>query len=299
MKHAVSISLGSSARNKKVEVELGGEKITIERIGTDGDEKAAQAMFTDMDGKVDAFGVGGVELYIKLGEKEYPLRSGLNLIKGVTKTPAVDGRGLKNTLEGMVMQRIEPQLDEPITPKKAMMTLGVDRFGMAQSLVSAGYDTVFCDLMFGLGLPIPVYGIKNLARLGRILLPVVGLMPISMLYPTGETQDTITPKYEKWFNYGQVIAGDFLYIRKHLPEDLGGRMIVTNTTTAADVELMRERGLKYLATTTPVFEGRSFGTNMLEAALTAYAGKGRELTATELLSLIDELGIGPNLQKLN
>jgi len=299
MKHAVSISLGSSARNKKVEVEFGGEKVIIERIGTDGDEKAAQRMFTEMDGKVDAFGVGGVELYIKLGEREYPLRSGLNLIKGVTKTPAVDGRGLKNTLEGMVMQRIEPQLDEPITPKKAMMTLGVDRFGMAQSLVNAGYDTVFCDLMFGLGLPIPVYGIKNLERLGRILMPIVGLMPISMLYPTGETQDTITPKYEKWFNYGQIIAGDFLYIRKHLPADLSGRMIVTNTTTAADVELMRERGLKYLATTTPVFDGRSFGTNMLEAALTAYAGKGRELTATELLSLIDELGIAPNLQKLN
>lgn len=299
MKHAVSISLGSSARNKKVEVKLGDEKIIIERIGTDGDEKAAQAMFTEMDGKVDAFGVGGVELYIKLGEKEYPLRSGLNLIKGVTKTPAVDGRGLKNTLEGMVMQRIEPQLDEPITPKKAMMTLGVDRFGMAQSLVNAGYDTVFCDLMFGLGLPIPIYGIKNLARLGRILMPVVGLMPISMLYPTGETQDTITPKYEKWFDYGPIIAGDFLYIRKHLPEDLGGRMIVTNTTTTADVDLMRERGLKYLATTTPVFDGRSFGTNMLEAALTAYAGKGRELTPAELISLIDELGIGPNLQKLN
>jgi len=299
MKHAVSISLGSSARNKKVEVKLGDEKIIIERIGTDGDEKAAQAMFTEMDGKVDAFGVGGVELYIKLGEKEYPLRSGLNLIKGVTKTPAVDGRGLKNTLEGMVMQRIEPQLDEPITPKKAMMTLGVDRFGMAQSLVNAGYDTVFCDLMFGLGLPIPIYGIKNLARLGRILMPVVGLMPISMLYPTGETQDTITPKYEKWFDYGPIIAGDFLYIRKHLPEDLSGRMIVTNTTTADDVDLMRERGLKYLATTTPVFDGRSFGTNMLEAALTAYAGKGRELTPAELISLIDELGIGPNLQKLN
>ncbi len=299
MKHAVSISLGSSARNKKVEITLGDEKIVIERIGTDGDEKAARRIFAEMDGKVDAFGVGGVELYIRLGEKEYPLRSGMNMVKDVRQTPAVDGRGLKHTLEGRVMQVIEPQLDEPIAPRKAMMTLGVDRFGMAQSLVSAGFDTVFCDLMFGLGVPIPLRSLQSLQRLGRVLLPVVGLAPISMIYPTGDDQSKIVPKYEKWFKYGSVIAGDFLYIRKHLPDDLTGQSIVTNTTTAADAELLRERGLKYLITTTPVFDGRSFGTNMLEAALTAYAGKGRPLTDAELIALLDELGIGPTFQKLN
>lgn len=299
MKHAVSVSLGSSARNKKVEITLGDEKIIIERIGTDGDEKAARHIFAEMDGKVDAFGVGGVELYIRLGEKEYPLRSGINMIKDVRQTPVVDGRGLKHTLEGRVMQVIEPQLDEPIAPRKAMMTLGVDRFGMAQSLVNAGFDTVFCDLMFGLGVPIPLRSLKSVQRLGRVLLPMVGLAPISMIYPTGDDQNKIVPKYGKWFKYGSVIAGDFLYIRKHLPDDLTGQSIVTNTTTAADAELLRERGLKYLITTTPVFNGRSFGTNMLEAALTAYAGKGHPLTDAELISLLDELELGPTFQKLN
>ncbi len=299
MKHVVSISLGSSGRNKKVTVKFGDDLILIERIGVDGDEKKARALFAEMDGKVDALGVGGVELYILLKGKEYPLRSGLGLIKDVHQTPAVDGRGLKHTLERRVMQVIEPQLDEPISPKKAMMTLGVDRIGMAESLAEAGYDTVFCDLMFGLGVPVPIYGLKNLYRVGRMLLPVAGQLPISMIYPTGESQETITPKYQKYFNYGPVIAGDFLYIRKHLPEDLKGRMIVTNTTTTADVELLKSRGLKYLATTTPVFEGRSFGTNMLEAALTAYAGKGRTLTQAELSALLDELNIKPTLQKLN
>ena len=41
MKRAVSISIGSSKRNKAVEVTLLGEKISIERIGTDGDMEAA------------------------------------------------------------------------------------------------------------------------------------------------------------------------------------------------------------------------------------------------------------------
>ena len=41
MKRAVSISIGSSQRNKSVEVTLLGEKVSIERIGTDGDMEPA------------------------------------------------------------------------------------------------------------------------------------------------------------------------------------------------------------------------------------------------------------------
>ena len=41
MKRAVSISLGSSKRNKAVEVDLLGERVSIERIGTDGDMMAS------------------------------------------------------------------------------------------------------------------------------------------------------------------------------------------------------------------------------------------------------------------
>ena len=299
MKHAVSVSLGSSKRDKKVEVTFGKETILVERVGTDGDEKKARALFAELDGQVDALGIGGVELYIRLGEAEIPLRSGINLAKAVTRTPVVDGRGVKHTLERKVMQHIEPQLENPLPTKKAMMTLGVDRYGLAQSLDEAGFDTVFCDLMFGIGMPIPIHGLHNLYRVGRTLAPILAQLPISMLYPTGQNQDAIEPKYQKWFKYGSVIAGDFLYIRRHMPEDLSGQMIVTNTTTPADVEILKTRGLTYLVTTTPIFDGRSFGTNMLEAALTAYAGQGRSLTFPELSDLLKELDIKPTLQKLN
>jgi len=43
-------------------------------------------MYLDLDGKVDAFGVGGVDLYLRLDQREYPLRAALKLVEGVTKT---------------------------------------------------------------------------------------------------------------------------------------------------------------------------------------------------------------------
>ena len=61
MKRAVSISLGSSERDKAVEVELLGESVRIERRGTDGDAERATALFTELDGQVDALGVGGMK----------------------------------------------------------------------------------------------------------------------------------------------------------------------------------------------------------------------------------------------
>ena len=83
-----------------------------------------------------------------------------------------------------------------------------------------------------------------------------------------------------------------------MPARLDGKIVVTNTTTLKDVGLFRERGIAYLVTTTPVLDGRSFGTNMMEAALVALAGKERTLTIAELTDLIDQLGFEPQLQDL-
>jgi hypothetical protein len=299
MKHVVSISLGSSTRDKKTILKLGNQTLLVERIGCDGDEKKAQALFEEMDGKVDAFGVGGVELYIRVLDKNYPLRSGLNLVKKVHKTPYTDGRGLKYTLERDIYQMAEPHFQQPIFPHKAMMPLAADRYGMADSLNRGGFNLVFCDLMFGLGIPIAVKGMAQLRLLASLIIPVVGLLPISMLYPTGQNQDENIPKYEKWFHYGPVIAGDFQYIRRHMPLDMIGKTIFTNTTTEEDVKLLQERGVSYLVTSTPRLDGRSFGTNVLEAALMAYAGKDRPLTDAELRRLISSLNLKPTVQQLN
>jgi hypothetical protein len=84
-----------------------------------------------------------------------------------------------------------------------------------------------------------------------------------------------------------------------MPDRLDGKIIATNTTTPQDVELFRQVGIKYLVTSTPVLDGRSFGTNMMEAALIAVAGKGRKLTQEELSQMLDSLGFQPQLQELN
>lgn len=299
MKRAVSVSLGSSKRNKKVEVELLGETISIERIGMDGDMEKAAQLYKQLDGKVDAFGVGGADLGVLMEDRWYPLHSVKSMVRFVEKTPIVDGTGLKTTLENMVAPYLDANLGDFIQEKKAFVALGVDRWGMTRSFLDSGYDCVFGDFMFGLGIPIAVHSESTLKTLGAITLPIVTRLPFEWVYPTGEKQEQRVPKYQKYYHWASVIAGDCHYIKRHIPDDMDGKIIATNTTTPEDVELFRSLGVKYLLTATPVLDGRSFGTNMMEAALIAVSGKGRKLSDSELSELLKELKFQPQLQELN
>lgn len=299
MKRAVSISIGSSKRDKAVEVELLGERVSIERIGTDGDMEKAAQLYKELDGKVDAFGVGGADLGLMVDDKWYPLYSVEPMVRYIKKTPVVDGAGLKNTLEYQLAPFIAENIGDYITEKKAFVVSGADRWGMSKSFLDGGYECVFGDIMFGLGLPIPVHTEKSLKRLAALLLPIVGRIPFTWIYPTGEKQETRIPKWEKYYQWATVVAGDCHYIKRHMPDDMEGKVIATNTTTVTDVELFTQAGVKYLITSTPVLDGRSFGTNMMEAALVAVAGKGRKLTNQELNELLIKLNFTPQLQKLN
>ncbi|MBI2759060.1 MAG: quinate 5-dehydrogenase [Chloroflexi bacterium] len=301
MKRAVSISIGSSKRDKAVEVTLLGEKVSIERIGTDGDMEAAAQKYKELDGKVDAFGVGGADLGAIIEGKFYPFHSVQKIVRFVKNTPLVDGGGLKNTLENKAPAFLDKKIGDYINSRgrKVMVTVGVDRWGLSKSFVEAGYETVFCDMMFALDIPIPIRSIGGLKTLAAIMIPIVTRFPFEWLYPTGEKQEVRTPKWEKWYKWATVVAGDCLYIKRNMPDDMQGKVVVTNTTTPEDVALFKKCGVKYLVTTTPVIDGRSFGTNMMEAALVAVSGKGRPLTWPELTEMLDKLGFEPQLQELN
>lgn len=302
MKRVVSVSLGSPARDKKVIVDLKGEKISVERIGTGGDVAESKRLFTELDREVDAFGVGGVDLSLRLGDREYPLRAALKLVEGVKQTPTVDGRGLKHTLERRVFELAKADIVNALGEmphfRQAFVPVAVDRIGLAQAVVEVSDDVIFGDLMIALGVPLPVRGIRNYKMVARVMLPFVRYFPMSMLY-YGSGGAEHEPKYQKYWEESDLLAGDFLFMRKYLPNDLRGKTVVTNTTTAENIALLRERGTHMVITTTPRYEGRSFGTNMMEAMLTAYADKGRTLSDEELNALIDDLALCPHVQVLN
>ncbi|MGL4610530.1 MAG: quinate 5-dehydrogenase [Trueperaceae bacterium] len=296
-KHVLSISPGSSQRDSYIETELLGTPIILERRGTDGDIPKAAKMIEALDGKIDAFGLGGMDIFIQAAGRRYYLRDGVTLASHAKKTPIVCGAGLKDTLERIVVKDLDKTIQWQ--NKNVLMVSAVDRFGMAEALAEAGADVLYGDLIFGLGLAIRIHSLKILARTARILGPIIANVPISWIYPVGKAQEkTIQDWRSKYFAWAEVIAGDFHFIKRYAPENLQGKIILTNTTTNNDVEVLRKRGVTTLITTTPRYNGRSVATNVLEAAFIAVSGK-YPLSPDDYRKLLEEARLEPDILQLN
>lgn len=299
MKHIVSVSLGSSKRNHRVETELLGEKFIIERIGTDGDFNKVLELIREMDGKVDAFGMGGIDLYLYAAGKKYEIKDAVPIKEAAKKTPIVDGSGLKNTLERNVIKYIDKNLFK-LKDKTVLMVSATDRFGMLEAFDESGANVIIGDLMFSLDIPIPLKSIKVFQALAKIILPIATRMPFEKLYPTGKNQEERTTKHEKYFNEADIIAGDFLFIKRYMPDNLEGKVIITNTVTKDDIEELKRMGASLLVTTTPEFNGRSFGTNVMEAVLVAILNKDiNDITSEDYENLLEKLNFKPRIEYLN
>lgn len=302
MKKIVSVSIGSSERNKKVGANILGEQFIIERIGTDGDIKKAIELIRQLDGEVDAFGMGGIDLYLSGARKTFMIREAVKIKEAAKIAPIVDGTWIKNTLEGEVITYLDQNKIIDFKGKKALVTCAADRYKMAERLVECGCEIVLGDLIFALDIPIPMRSLKVFRRVIDAILPIVALLPFKFLYPTGNKQKNINAnkKYAKFYEEADIIAGDFHYIKKNMPEKLNQKIVITNTVTEKDVELLRERGVKLLVTTTPEFNGRSFGTNVIEAIFVCLSGKKPEmLDRDDYYKLIQQVDFKPRIVYFN
>ena len=296
MKHIVGVSLGSSQRDHAVTMNLGGTECRIERFGTDGDVKRIISLIEEYDGKVDALGLGGIDLYIYAVDRRYEFRDARKIVRGPKDT---DRRwiGVKHVLERRVISifRLIPIFSGA---PQVLLTSAMDRLGMAQALYKAGCDVTLGDFLFVLNWPLPLKTLKSLALAARMIGPIIVRLPFSMLYPTGERQGENKPRQVKYFLENDIIAGDFHFIRQYMPLELPGKIIITNTVTKDDIGFLKERGVKTLITTTPEMEGRSFGTNILEALLIALAGGKGELSREQYDQMLADLNFTPRIVEL-
>lgn len=295
-RRVVSVSLGTSKRDKVHHATILGQEFTVERRGTDGDKPRFKALMEELDGKVDALGVGGADIYLVSGDRKFAFKDVLGLIQGVKTTPVVDGSGLKHTLERKAVEWLQQQGTVDFKNERVLLVSAVDRYGLAQALDEACPNVVYGDFLFGLGLPIPIRSYRRVKQLADVLLPIVTRFPIETFYPTGEKQEKRTPKFPKVFGEATFICGDWHYIRRFAPDSMPGKTIMTQTVRTADLDWLRTTGAKRVITTTPVMGGESFATNVMEGVVVALLGKPvAQISEQDYLDVLHQLDWKPNV----
>lgn len=293
MKHVVSVSLGSSSGDFVREIVLAGHPVRLVREGTNGDMDRARQRLQELDGEVDALGLGGIDISLSVGGEQFFIGDGLRLAEAATKTPVVDGSGLKNTLERRVVRELAAS-GKIMAQSNVLMVSALDRFGMAEAFVELGCPLVFGDLIFNIGLDFPLTMLPEIKDLAKKYRSRLLSMPFHQLYPTGTSQDSpqADPRYAKYYAAADVIAGDGHLILRHLPPTLSpGKGVVTNTTRPKSLARLAAAGISWVATTTPEMDGLSGGTNLMEAALVAVIGLPlSEITPSVYDEWIERLG---------
>lgn len=299
MKRVVSVSLGTSQRDKVYETTILGEDFRIERVGTDGSKPRFRAMMEELDGQVDALGIGGADLTVSTATKSYTFREIADLVRNVRQTPVVDGSGLKHTLERETIARLQHEGSIDFSQQRVLLVSAVDRFGMAQALDAACPNVVYGDILFGLGLPIPIRKYSTVQTLASILLPIVTQLPFQWFYPTGEKQTVRVPKHQKFFDEATVVCGDWHYIRRYMPDSMPGKTVLTQTLRSADFEFLAQAGVSQTITTTPNMGGESFATNVMEGVIVALLGKRPDqLSSAGYLDVLRDLDWSPTIKQL-
>lgn len=279
-------------------MDLLGEPVLIRREGTDGDMAAAARRIAELDGKVDAFGLGGIDLFLRAAGREYRFRDARRFAEAAKLTPIVDGSGLKGAVEASVVTYMRDELGLPLAGRRVLMTSAVDRWGMAEAFWAAGCEMTCADMLYALGIDHMLRDRRTTERFIRALMPIVRQLPFKWLYPTEADHTSKVEgngKHAWLYREADIVAGDYKYVRKYMPEDMRGKWVVTNTTTAEDVRFLRGRGVELLVTSTPRLEGRSFGTNVIEATLVALRGASGPLMAGEYVGLLAETGFVPDV----
>jgi len=299
----LSVSIGSSTRDHEFTSEKLGHRFHVRRIGTDGDKLKAIRIIREADGKVDAIGLGGADVFFRVGVRTWVHQDTKRLYDAAKTTPITDGADLKGTLERWAIKWVVKKRPGIFDNRNVLVMSGLDRWGASEVIGEYTNNFIFGDFMYAVKLPIALHSLKAVASVARWLLPILTNIPFEAIYPTGRRQETVRPIFQKPIKWADVILGDYHYIRRYAPSDLEGKIIVTNTVMESDEADLRNRGITTLITTTPEMDGRSFGANVLEAVflaiLNADGDKVAELTKSQLhdryVNMILKSGIEPRV----
>lgn len=284
MREAVSVSLGDPRRDYSFLLLVGGEKVLLRRVGTGGEVGEALRLLRELDGKVAALGLGGVNFAYRWGRKLYPLPLGERLRQAVRKTPLGDGSRWK--------ELVEPELAFSLPPgggERVFFSSVLDRYPLARALEGRGYRVMAADAWSALGCPL-LFSLSLFGRVAGITLPLLRFWPLGRLYPHRDGAAT-----RRWRSAAggagfRFFAGDFRLLRPFLPPDLRGVTVLTGGLSRGELELLRRRGIRRLLTSSPCLGGIHPAANALEALACALWGKHpEELERRHLMELRKEV----------
>jgi predicted amino acid dehydrogenase len=271
MKQIAVIHLGDG--NSEEIVSLLDQKVRILQFGCGGDGEKARTLIAEQDGKVDCIALDGLPATLYLGNSQRPHTVGATLPAAATKTPLVDGSGIRGGLERwavILADRAQPGI---FAEKRVLLTPGLNHSGLAQALVRHTKQVRYADPILYFSLPdFPLVGARStLEQAAGPTLDQLKDAPFRRLRPTsGEPQ---RERSAEPFQWADVIAGDIGAILRYGPDTMARKTVVVECATPAELDALKQRGVSIAVTLMPSLDPQNslgrWSAAVVEAVLVA------------------------------
>ncbi|MGL4650070.1 MAG: serine carboxypeptidase, partial [Caldilineaceae bacterium] len=249
MKQVLVVHLNDTDRDE--EVTFLGQPLLLKWRGCHGDATRAAELIAEYDGNVDAIALDGLPGELTLGPAHRPHKVGATLPAHASKTPVVDGSGIRAGLERwavILADRAEPGI---FAEKRILMAPGLNHNGLAQALTRHSPTVRYADPFIFFDLPdVPGVGTRStLEQAAPGTLSRLENAPFRRLKAqAGEPHHS---RAADPFEWADVIAGDIGAIRRYAPQNLKRTAVVVEYASDADLEDLRGRGVSIVATMMP------------------------------------------------
>ncbi len=300
MKRCLVIHLGE--QNENFTAQLGDRRAEVLWRGCGRDYDHARALIREHDGMVDAIALDGIPKDLELGDAHRRYRLGQELAAIASRTPVVDGSGVRPGLERwsvVLADRAEPGI---FSQKRVLMVPGLNHVGLAQALGRLTPRVDYFDPEIYFGVP-DVPGVGSSETLGTADAPTLEVLKDAPLEQISPPRGAWTRRATTHFRWADVIAGDASMIRHIAPLNLRKKTVVVPSATEEDIADFRARGTTILVVLMPSLqEGVAIARHsaaVIEAVLVAWReDQTASLTEDSYLNLMAEITWSPAIRYL-
>ncbi|MDM8536686.1 hypothetical protein QUF70_08035, partial [Desulfobacterales bacterium HSG17] len=300
----VSISLGSKNDDYEFETEFLGQDFHIKRLGINGNLDKAAKLLKDLDGQVDAFGLGSVKFPLIIGPKRLLQKhhDQLQVLTSQMKTPVTTGATLRNVGHEWSIRHIQYSFGNNYFDNRRVLFLsGMINFNLARVINEYTDNLMFCDPVLENGIPKFLNSLEDFKSYANEIHGVLKWVPSKRFsksaIPLGAWNKYLVKKAMQKANIIVVPSyGFYNYLQETTLEELAGKTIITATAYDDRISFLKDRGVSEIIDTTPKVMERVVGVNVLEAVILAAHGKKLdELGKDDFLEIVAEQRMDPRV----
>lgn len=285
MKQVVSISLGSSSQDFEFTTTLLGQRLQVQRIGTNGSVAMVRKLVQQWDKKAVAIGVG--------------VAKDSEVLTAVRRSPThahiTTGAHLQDILQEWAVRHAQIQLGSFFNNTRVLFFSGLTDYKLVMALSEYTDNLRFADPVLQLGVP-KLLGSLNALHLYSTGAHYVKDWSLPAAVAAGPVREWAHFVMRKALQKSTVVVAPIHLLDAFGLEELAGKVVVAIDVNEERMAALGSKGVATVIDGAPLMQGHVISPNLLDAMIIAATGKvAEDLQEDDYLDIVTSLQIEPRI----